>query len=88
MTTMGPPEYLGRPARELSDEELEQQGKNAHDTRNWVFLHGTADQWNARAHGSRYAPRDCRGHKVSPFERPNGLGPVAVATRPAGRGVR
>jgi hypothetical protein len=45
MTTMGPPEYLGRPARELSDEELEQQGKNAHDTRNWVFLHGTADQF-------------------------------------------
>lgn len=37
--------YLGRPARELSDEELEQQGKNAHDTRNWVFLHGTADQF-------------------------------------------
>jgi broad specificity phosphatase PhoE len=38
-------EYLGRPARELSDEELEQQGKNAHDTRNWVFLHGTAEQF-------------------------------------------
>jgi hypothetical protein len=37
--------YLGRPARELSDDELEQQGKNAHDTRNWVFLHGTADQF-------------------------------------------
>src|SRR5262245_8794334 len=39
------PEYLGRPARELSDEELEHQGKNAHETRNWVFLHGTADQF-------------------------------------------
>jgi hypothetical protein len=38
-------DLLGRPARELSDEELEQQGKNAHDTRNWVFLHGTADQF-------------------------------------------
>ncbi|MGI8522449.1 MAG: DUF6158 family protein [Nocardioides sp.] len=38
-------EYLGRPARELSDEELEQQGKNAHETRNWVFLHGTAEQF-------------------------------------------
>lgn len=35
----------GRPARELSDEELEQQGKSAHDTRNWVFLHGTAEQF-------------------------------------------
>ena len=38
-------ESQGRPASELSDEELEQQGKNAHDTRNWVFLHGTADQF-------------------------------------------
>jgi hypothetical protein len=45
MTTPRPPEYLGRPARELSDEELEQQGKNAHETRNWVFLHGTAEQF-------------------------------------------
>jgi hypothetical protein len=45
MTTTARPGYLGRPARELSDEELEQQGKNAHETRNWVFLHGTADQF-------------------------------------------
>jgi hypothetical protein len=35
----------GRPVRDLSDEELEQQGKNAHDTRNWVFLNGTAAQF-------------------------------------------
>ncbi len=35
----------GRPVRDLSDEELEQQGKNAHDTRNWVFLNGTAEQF-------------------------------------------
>ncbi len=35
----------GRPVRELSDEELEQQGRNAHDTRNWVFLNGTAEQF-------------------------------------------
>ena len=39
------PESQGRPARELSDEELEQQGKHAHQTRNWVFLHGTAEQF-------------------------------------------
>ena len=45
MPPSGSPEYLGRPARELSDEELERQGKNAHATRNWVFLHGTADQF-------------------------------------------
>lgn len=36
---------LGRPARELTDEELERQGKNAHETRNWVFLNGTRQQF-------------------------------------------
>lgn len=35
----------GRPAGELSDEELEQQGTQAHVTRNWVFLHGSAEQF-------------------------------------------
>lgn len=35
----------GRPAEELSDEELEQQGTHAHQTRNWVFLHGSAEQF-------------------------------------------
>ena len=38
-------EGIGRPATELSDEELEQQGKHAHEMRNWVFLHGTAEQF-------------------------------------------
>lgn len=36
---------LGRPARDLSDEDLEHQGTQAHATRNWVFLHGTAAQF-------------------------------------------
>ncbi len=35
----------GRPAGELSDEELETQGKQLHDSRNWVFLHGSAAQF-------------------------------------------
>jgi hypothetical protein len=35
----------GRPAAELSDEELESQGKQLHDSRNWVFLHGSAAQF-------------------------------------------
>ncbi len=43
MTTT--PDHLGRPARELTDDELEQQGRHAHETRNWVFLHGTAQQF-------------------------------------------
>jgi Family of unknown function (DUF6158) len=44
MTTPGL-EPTGRPASELTDEELERQGKSAHDTRNWVSLHGTAEQF-------------------------------------------
>jgi hypothetical protein len=35
----------GRPASELTDAELETQGKQLHDTRNWVFLHGSAAQF-------------------------------------------
>ena len=35
----------GRPASELSDTELETQGKQLHDSRNWVFLHGSAAQF-------------------------------------------
>jgi hypothetical protein len=36
----------GMPARELSDADLERQGSRAHATRNWVFLHGTAEQFS------------------------------------------
>ena len=39
MSTRGP-----GPTTELSDVELEAQGAQAHATRNWVFLHGTAEQ--------------------------------------------
>jgi len=35
----------GIAAAELPDDELEQQGTHAHATRNWVFLHGTAEQY-------------------------------------------
>ena len=41
----------GRPAAELSDEELATQGKQLHDSRNWVFLHGSAAQF--RTHTRR-----------------------------------
>ncbi len=37
----------GVPASELSDDELERQGTQAHLTRNRVFLHGTAEQFKA-----------------------------------------
>jgi hypothetical protein len=46
MTAAGAPRgSQGVPARELSDEELEQQGTYAHATRTWVLLHGTAKQF-------------------------------------------
>jgi len=35
----------GRPVEELNDEDLEAQGPQAHETRNWVFLHGSAEQF-------------------------------------------
>ena len=40
------PAVVGRPASELGDEELEAQGTQAHATRNWVFLHGSAEQFS------------------------------------------
>ncbi|MCW2582433.1 MAG: hypothetical protein JWQ53_1223 [Klenkia sp.] len=41
----------GRPARDLTEEELERQGIQAHATRHWVFLHGTREQF--RTHTER-----------------------------------
>jgi hypothetical protein len=39
-------EPRGLPASQLSDDDLEHQGRQAHATRHWVFLHGTAEQFN------------------------------------------
>lgn len=44
-------EEQGVPARKLTDAELERQGVQAHATRHWVFLHGTAEQF--RTHTKR-----------------------------------
>jgi hypothetical protein len=38
-------ETRGMPAAQLSDDDLERQGRQAHATRHWVFLHGTAEQF-------------------------------------------
>jgi hypothetical protein len=38
-------DHQGVPASELTDTELARQGTHAHATRNWVFLHGTAEQF-------------------------------------------
>jgi Family of unknown function (DUF6158) len=47
----GVPADEGVPAGELSDAELERQGVQAHATRHWIFLHGTAEQF--RTHTRR-----------------------------------
>jgi len=39
------PTGKGVPASELPDEDLEHQGTQVHQTRNWVFLHGTVEQF-------------------------------------------
>lgn len=39
------PREHGVPASELSDDDLERQVTHAHETRNWMFLHGTAEQF-------------------------------------------
>jgi hypothetical protein len=39
-------EPRGLPASQLSDDDLERQGRQAHATRHWVFLHGTAEQFH------------------------------------------
>lgn len=42
---MTDPTTTGRAASDLSDDELESQGKQLHESRNWVFLHGTSAQF-------------------------------------------
>ncbi len=63
----------GRPASELSDEELETQGKQLHDSRNWVFLHGSAAQFETHTRRmleleqeylSRFPKRTWQGHEA------------------------
>lgn len=73
----------GRPARELTDAELEQQGTHAHATRNWVFLHGTAEQY--RRHTERMLELEEEYLRRHPKRTWQGVGgepvPVDEATR-------
>lgn len=72
---------LGRPVEELSDAELELQGKQSHDTRNWVFLHGTAEQFAnhtrrmlalEQEYLRRHPKRTWQGHDPVPPDRATG----------------
>jgi len=84
-------EGIGRSARELSDEELEQQGTQAHGMRNWVFLHGTAEQF--ATHTARMLDLEqeyLRRHPMRTWQgsggAPDGTSDIAVL-RQALRGV-
>ena len=82
----------GRPAAELSDAELEQQGTQAHATRNWVFLHGSAEQFARhttrmleleREYVRRFPKRTWQGSGGAPV----GLQETAAAWRETVQGV-
>jgi hypothetical protein len=71
-------DVMGVPAAELSDEELEWQGTQAHATRNWVFLHGSAEQF-AR-HTSRMLELEREYLRRHPKRTWQGTGGAAVGT--------
>lgn len=82
----------GVPASELSDEELEAQGTRAHETRNWVFLHGSAEQFAhhtarmlelEREYVHRYPKRTWQGSGGAPTD----LAQTAASWRETVRGV-
>jgi GNAT superfamily N-acetyltransferase len=90
----------GRPAAELTDSELETQGKQLHDTRNWVFLHGSAAQFETHTRRMleleqeylrRHPKRTWQGSggaddaHVEPVADPVGALLQAVAEAPEGR---
>lgn len=82
----------GVPAAELSDEELEAQGTRAHETRNWVFLHGSAEQFAhhtarmlelEREYVRRFPKRTWQGSGGAPTD----LAQTAASWRETVRGV-
>ena len=65
-------------AAELSDEELAAQGKQLHDSRNWVFLHGTAAQFETHTRGCSSSSRSTSAAS------PSAPGRAPPRTPPAG----
>jgi hypothetical protein len=75
----------GLPATELSDAELERQGAHAHATRNWVFLHGTAEQF--RTHTERMLELEQEYLRRHPKRTWQGSGGAAGDAAPAGESL-
>lgn len=71
---------MGVPARELSDAELAQQGTQAHASRNWVFLHGTAEQFHT--HTERMLELEQEYIRRFPMRTWQGSGSVEPAATP------
>jgi Family of unknown function (DUF6158) len=66
------------PAAELSDEELERQGIRAHATRNWVFFHGTSEQFNTHTDRMLELEQEyLRRHPQRTWQGSGGAGSVA-----------
>ncbi len=77
----------GRSAADLSDAELETQGKQLHDTRNWMFLHGSAAQFETHTRRMleleqeylrRYPKRTWQGNEATEGAQPLPADPVAA----------
>lgn len=62
----------GRAAAELTDEELEQQGTQAHSTRNWVFLLAAPSS----SPGTRRGCWNWKANTFAAFPSAPGEGPV------------
>jgi len=75
----------GLPATELSDAELERQGTQAHATRNWVFLHGTAEQF--RTHTERMLELEQEYLRRHPKRTWQGSGGAAAAPPAVGESL-
>ena len=81
----------GRPANELSDDELEQQGPQAYATRNWVFFPGGAEQFTnhttrllalrtSTSASTQFAP-GIRGSQQTGAQAPAGTGVRSTGNR-------
>ena len=69
----------GVPARELSDAELERQGVQAHATRHWVFLHGTAEQFGTHTRRMLELEQEyLRRHPQRTWQGSGGAAPAAA----------
>jgi hypothetical protein len=74
---------MGVPPSQLSDAELERQGLQAHATRHWVFLHGTAEQY--RTHTRRMLELEQEYLRRHPQRTWQGAGGVSTDPAPVAR---